>query len=66
MESFELGDAMFTVLAEAGFNLKKAMKALSLFANHIFVLLEALKAEIERIGLINQPQSKRSKALQAI
>lgn len=61
----ELGDAMFAVLAGAGFNLKKAMRALRLFAPNIFELLEALKSEIGKLGLMNQPQSKRFKVFQA-
>jgi transposase, IS5 family len=62
----EPGDAMFAVLAGAGFNLKKALRALGLSAPHIFVLIEALKSEIGKLGLMNQPQSTRFNALQAI
>lgn len=55
----ELGDAMFAVLSGAGFNLKKAMRALRLFAPIIFRLLIALNAEITKLKLKLKPQSSQ-------
>jgi hypothetical protein len=56
---------MFTVLAVAGFNLKKASSAFCVFAPHVFKLPGAFKPKIETLGLTIQSQSEKFKALLA-
>jgi IS5 family transposase len=64
--SGELGNAMFAVLAGAGFNLKKLLRALALFAPLIFALLNALKMEIQKLAVKIDGAQQHRHALLAI
>jgi hypothetical protein len=62
--SGELGNAMFAVLAGAGFTLKKLLRALALFAPSVFAMLNALKMEIQKLAVrIDGAQQHRQSLL---
>lgn len=61
----ELGNAMYAVLAGAGFNLMKLLRALALFSPSIFALLNALQMEIQKIAALLIGNRSRNAALLA-
>ena len=44
-----MGNAMYAVLAGAGFNLMKLLRALALFSPRVFALLNALQMETRKL-----------------
>ena len=58
-----MGNAIYAVLAGAGFNLMKLLRALALFSPRIFALLNALQMEIQKIAALLIGNRSRNAAL---